>query len=254
MDTRIAFHIYKPRGCLAPYVQAVWTASVSAEQAEHVTEWLPCDAGSGVLFNLAAPITLGDTRLKAMVTLLPTSVQSQSIILPPGASIAGIRFHPAMGFGFLGRRIDKPTEVLTDDAHFALLIRLAQVLDGHMPNASRLKLMYLWLSQTLSAATFMPLALSDALSQISLHNSTDIQGAISQRQLERIFKRWMGMTPKHYQRIRRVQAVSDVLKRNPSANLVDLALECGYADQPHMTREFKSIQQLTPGEYSKLLK
>ncbi|NQY35884.1 MAG: AraC family transcriptional regulator [Alteromonadaceae bacterium] len=71
---------------------------------------------------------------------------------------------------------------------------------------------------------------------------------------ERQFQKWIGITPKHYQRIIRVTNTRNSLKRNPDVDLVDLALNKGFTDQAHMTREFKQIAQITPKKYTKLLK
>jgi AraC-like DNA-binding protein len=39
------------------------------------------------------------------------------------------------------------------------------------------------------------------------------------------------------------------LARNPERSLVDVAVEAGYADQPHMTREWRELCGYTPGQW-----
>jgi AraC-like DNA-binding protein len=64
--------------------------------------------------------------------------------------------------------------------------------------------------------------------------------AISQRQLEREFKKKLGVSPKHYLRIMRLNEVQRLLKERPF-DLTSIAYHCGYTDQAHFIRDFKKI-------------
>ncbi|WP_343520042.1 helix-turn-helix domain-containing protein [Sphingomonas sp.] len=68
---------------------------------------------------------------------------------------------------------------------------------------------------------------------------------LSTRQLQRICARETGMPPRSYLRLLRFRtAVSDI--QRPDALLADTAAAAGYADQAHMTREFRSLGGLPP--------
>ncbi|MFI0350244.1 helix-turn-helix transcriptional regulator [Actinomadura sp. 9N407] len=67
---------------------------------------------------------------------------------------------------------------------------------------------------------------------------------IGRRRLEAGFQREIGLPPKTIARIARFQRVALLLGR-PSATL-DLADRCGYADQPHLTRDVREMSGLTP--------
>ena len=81
---------------------------------------------------------------------------------------------------------------------------------------------------------------------------TELQNhiALSQRQLERLFKTRLGMTAKNYQRIIRIRQAIAEIKANPEHSLADIAANSGFSDQAHMTREFKAIARITPGKLS----
>jgi AraC-like DNA-binding protein len=66
------------------------------------------------------------------------------------------------------------------------------------------------------------------------------QLGISSRQLERQFKRRVGMTPKLYARIKRFQHVFRTLETE-ATGWVDAAIECGYYDQAHLIRDFREF-------------
>jgi AraC-like DNA-binding protein len=64
---------------------------------------------------------------------------------------------------------------------------------------------------------------------------------ISQRQLEREFKEKIGITPKQYLRITRLNEVQRLIADNHTINLSHVAYHCGYSDQAHFIRDFKNI-------------
>lgn len=49
----------------------------------------------------------------------------------------------------------------------------------------------------------------------------------------------------------RVRYASEALRR-PGARLADVAADAGFADQSHMTRVFKRVTGVTPGDFRPL--
>lgn len=76
----------------------------------------------------------------------------------------------------------------------------------------------------------------------------------NQRQIERNFLQWIGMSPKYFQRLRRVNFCILVLRENPNISLSELAFDQGFSDQAHMTREFNTFVLTTPGEISQKIR
>lgn len=68
---------------------------------------------------------------------------------------------------------------------------------------------------------------------------------LSARQIQRIFARETGMPPRSYLRLLRFRdAVAGV--QGDTSRLADTAAASGYADQAHMTREFRALGGLSP--------
>ena len=49
------------------------------------------------------------------VIMMPVDKITQSITLPPGSRLAGIRFHPASGYGVMGRHYNRPLLMPADE-------------------------------------------------------------------------------------------------------------------------------------------
>lgn len=75
---------------------------------------------------------------------------------------------------------------------------------------------------------------------------------LSRRQVERRFLDAVGVSPKTYARIRRWQHASLLLRAQPTLSLASVALESGYADQSHMTRDFQRAVGESPGTFAKV--
>lgn len=72
---------------------------------------------------------------------------------------------------------------------------------------------------------------------------------ISSRYLQKLFIQYTGLTPKLYTKISRFQNSLQLVGRK-DATLTSIAYDCGYFDQSHFIREFKSFTGITPSVYS----
>jgi AraC-like DNA-binding protein len=71
------------------------------------------------------------------------------------------------------------------------------------------------------------------------------------RTLERNFKQSSGHTVKDVSALMRFEQVRNRLWHYPESNLAGLAHELGYADQSHLSREFKRYSGTTPGAFAR---
>ncbi|MEX0923000.1 MAG: helix-turn-helix domain-containing protein [Rhodovibrionaceae bacterium] len=71
----------------------------------------------------------------------------------------------------------------------------------------------------------------------------------SQRHFTQLFTSAVGLNPKTYSRLRRFGRTLDALSARPESAWSALALDHGYADQAHFTREFRAFAGMTPGAY-----
>ena len=72
---------------------------------------------------------------------------------------------------------------------------------------------------------------------------------ITSRYLQKLFLQYTGLTPKLYTKINRFQNSLRLVTQNNNS-LTSIAYDCGYFDQSHFIREFKSFTGLTPSDYT----
>jgi AraC-like DNA-binding protein len=72
---------------------------------------------------------------------------------------------------------------------------------------------------------------------------------ITSRYLQKIFLQYTGLTPKLYSKINRFQNSLKLISKKDTS-LTSIAYDCGYFDQSHFIREFKSFTGFTPSGYT----
>jgi AraC-like DNA-binding protein len=72
----------------------------------------------------------------------------------------------------------------------------------------------------------------------------------SPRHFIALFRAAVGLAPKHYHRIRRFNAAALSLAAADGCPLSEIAALHGYADQSHLTREFRELAGVTPARYA----
>ena len=73
---------------------------------------------------------------------------------------------------------------------------------------------------------------------------------LSERTLQRLCARRIGLSPKWLVQRRRLHEAAERLSGDDSPDLARVAVELGYADQAHFTRDFRTVTGLTPGRFA----
>jgi AraC-like DNA-binding protein len=74
---------------------------------------------------------------------------------------------------------------------------------------------------------------------------------ISMRSLQRLFRRYVGVTPKWVLRRYRLHEAAARLAEGTSGTWAEVATELGYYDQPHFIRDFTAAVGVSPVEYAR---
>lgn len=80
---------------------------------------------------------------------------------------------------------------------------------------------------------------------ISMDELTNL-ACLSYKQFDRIFSDLVGLHPKQFMKVIRLQNVFRLLSNSSRNNLLDIAFLAGYYDQAHFNKEFKQFTGYTP--------
>lgn len=80
----------------------------------------------------------------------------------------------------------------------------------------------------------------------------------TQRHVSALFRRWVGLSPKQFHRLRRFAGLREFIARDHfdwrmgprRPDWSDLAVAFGYADQSHLSRDFRDFAGMTPGAFA----
>lgn len=250
MSSPLLFDIHFPQGHLALWLQAIWSAQVPINQ-QGVTRRLVADAGSGILFNLGVPVLIDQQEFQDQVMFQATNQRAHLIHLSSGTDLIGVRFQPGMGRLFqtkLAKQQDMAGPLQTSEFIQSLLVQLKDCLNTE----ERIDLLDKAFYQRVSSMIDIHDPVRKAVELLQQSSRVDLLDVLplSQRQIERQFQHRLSMSPKYFQRLRRVRAVLLALKEGRNhTRLAELAIEYGFSDQAHMTRECQLIAGITPKRY-----
>ena len=248
---------HRPSPELARYVECFWRVSDERARADGLPESVSPDGCVEWIFHLAEPFRsfrrdgVGDTQ---PVSFVVGEITGPMRIAPTGrVETLGVRFRPGGAYPFL----PLPLDLLTDGAAASSDIwgpegRGVEDAVRHAGSGrEERRILEDFLLRRLVASRTDPRidrAVCILLSRRGNVRVAELAGAVawSPRQLEREFRRRVGLSPKSLARILRFQNVLRYRGRRPEWPWADLAAHAGYSDQAHLVREYREFAGRTP--------
>jgi len=179
------------------------------------------------------------------------------LLVQPGNRVdtLGVRFRPGAARPFLHAPLDELSEATTrlGDLLGSAGDRLPEALDAEKTETERFRILEGFLLARLRAADRGSPGLQAGIVRTALeHRGRLTASELSRRtgtglrQLQRTFLSELGLPPKSFLRLVRFQGLLAALPRGGSPNWAALAFDCGYADQSHLIRDFRSFSGETP--------
>ena len=249
----------RPAAALRPYLECLWIVSDSRARKHRGPDRVVPDGCPELIVHLADPFSrrLGTRWVKQPRAFLAGTL-TRPWLLRAGARVLtlGLRFRPgALTAVFpvsMATMADREVPLPALAGVGAAKALLAALRPGP-GEARRFAAAEAWLADRLRerparqaqarAAVRLVLEARGSLRMTALARTL----GWSPRRLERLFLRDLGIQPKLYARIVRLNAVLATLDEGERAGLVDLALDAGYFDQAHLLRDFRILAGRRPG-------
>jgi AraC-like DNA-binding protein len=234
---------FKPDADLLPYVACTWVRVVRHTAKLLVAPIIPDGCADIMVYDDQPPQVAGPDATTRWTSLAD------------GVVITGIRLRPGAAravFGCSASLIVNGRLLLGDLSAGAT--HLHEELHAAGDLQRRHRALSNWVRAALTRADARDIAVIDACARLIRDPGAEI-GTLAEsldwnsRMLHRRFVAACGYGPKHFQRIMRVQNAIRVMHSHSRARFADVAAKAGYADQAHMTRDFRSITGFTPASY-----
>jgi len=190
------------------------------------------------------------TPIRQPSLLLVGQMTEPVVLAPEGRSgIAAIRLKPAGARAVLGfAASDVAGRFVELDALFPSARGLVDRLGSARDDAERVRTLEAWLRRVVrrSPRPEVEAAVAAIVHSAGRASIDRIAGHIGLglRRIERHFDEDVGLGPKTFARIVRLQAALQRIRRGQS--LSDVAVACGYYDQAHMARDFRQLANMSP--------
>lgn len=259
----LGFRLIPPSRYLRPYVQSYWYFRREKPLSTWRQEYMHPRGGFGIIFNIGDPLSLDARTVSAPIFLDGANTVSRAIGFRGQVELIGIRFHEGGAYPFLGVPLNefRNETTLPDNLDGPALLDLYARLQETGSLTTRVGLLEEWLASRLLLGKERSLLIPASLRMLRESRGRlfipelALELAISQRQLERLYRDQVGISPKQYAQLLRIDTARLALKNmdgQSRPSLARLAAELGFYDQSHFIREFSTAMGITPYVYLKL--
>ena len=239
-------HRFAPSPDLAPLVRRYW-----------MPVWSLPDGHVSVQRVLQYPVCLIVVSLDYALLVGPSSGLSTTTLEGNGWAL-GTMLQPAAGLALVGGPVERMTDTAVPLADEALVAEVRAAIGDDPDDPDRQQAGVAAVERAL--AVHLPVdeegLLVNAIVEY-VEGDTEVHRvgqicekfAITERTLQRLTARRIGLSPKWLIQRRRLHEAAERL-RETGSDLARVAADLGYADQAHFGRDFRTVTGLTPGEFA----
>lgn len=237
----LQYREYPPGPALSGIVECLWTSTGGG--VSPLTQRILPDGCMDIVFDFS-----GTGRRAAVIG---TMRQAQVFVRSSGVDFLGVRFRPGAFTGLFPLHAGELTDGRLD---LTLAWREADALWHRLAETQapgRVRVLRGVLAERARGRFRSDPFLADVVRRIEISAGRIRLGGLggSGRQIERRFAAALGISPKLFARVMRFKAVCGHASRLVHPDWADLAVQCGYSDQPHLVREFKALSGVTPSQW-----
>lgn len=239
---------YLPIGSVGLFVHRIWYFEQDSESS---SELIVPDGRPELILHLGNPYREMRSSIRQPKILFAGQLTRPLELYSEGrTAFWGVRFRPDGARGFLQDSVASVTDrrVCMESRGNGELSELARKLEGPTSDLEKVRQICETLNECLSDSE--PDALvREKVDFLMRHESAEPQSRLSDRQLQRRFKREVGISMRMFKAIRRFRSVFDRVSQDNNESWVARALESGYFDQSQLSRDFQRFLGVSPREW-----
>lgn len=181
-----------------------------------------------------------------------------SISAHPNSEMFVIQFKAYGALPFLHRPLHELAERVVPAAELAgaALETFREELHAAPESSDKFAVADAWLERNYDAELAPPKSIVATVDLLQSQPASKLNDVVeqfpgSQKHLIDQFKKYVGLTPKQYQRVLRFNDVFQQMQKDQFLSWSDIAHRCGYSDQSHFIREFKHFSGFNPESFLK---
>lgn len=253
---------FQPSSHLAEFIKCFWIMEQFDEVENQAPEPILPDGCPEIIFNLALPFRRHHfDKTEIQPQSIVVGQMKKFVLIEPAKKIKlfGIRFHPFGLYPLIKQPLHELTETIENVE--TILNRAGIEIEERINEAgstqARISIFEKMFEKTalnkriemdfISSATKLILESSGriAVEKVVSEFETNF------KQLERLFKNQIGLTPKRFCRTIRLQKIVQGLKESKVESWADVAVSFGYFDQAHFIKDFREFTGTTPNYFTK---
>lgn len=249
-----------PPAHLEPFVDCIWLLAASKGGGDPEPEIVLPDGKTELIVHFGdAFLKLEGDAYERQARVLMSGQLTERIMLKPTGEIGvvSIRFKAAGAARFFDLSYEDIVDRVVDFADFEPVFSAAihERIARCGSHDERLAAMTAVLEERLTQGSREDIFIRQACQYITKseggYSAQELVNLIgySERQIERKFKKQVGITPKTLSRIVRFQKFLAMTKETNTLTLADAAAACGYYDQSHFIRDFTKFSGVSPMKY-----
>jgi len=255
--------VCRPAFPLSQYVEFIWQAANHGMPSSRQRVYP--NGAMALVIHLEKPTMsfFVDDKPNSIRVPLLAGPWSRSFQIDPSQSTAviGVLFRPGaarMFFPVSAHELHN-TDIALSKIHRGDADRLLNDVCSVTGEHAQLLMVEQYLNQKLRNAAPIHPAVRYAVEQLTSEDGVrgirriQLDTGLSHTRFIQLFREHVGLTPKLFGRVRRFRAVLDRIEKGLPVNWAGVAADCGYFDQAHLIRDFRSFAGTTPREHSRAM-
>lgn len=255
------YQTFQPHSDLRSFVKCYWTLEVPADVNAQRQRVVP-DGCIEMFFMLGDDVRRYTSSTEFIMqprAMVIGQITAPFYVQPIGyVNSLAVRFYP---YGFANFVTTPVKDLANKETPIELLFesksakRLEQEIIHAADTSERIRIIESFLLQRLRHKETIDHIVKSTIDTIFLTRGNASVNTIfkedlsKRRQLERMFLKQIGISPKQLSKVIRLQTALKMLLNQPGHNLTKIAYESDYYDQAHFNKDFKEFTGTNPGEF-----